>query len=181
VVNLAPSASTSFVLTGSLSAFQAGHGALLNVDTTGATSPVNTPSTPGSGQWTLGNRQTVSYANFAVPVHNVTAQLATSLGSIVFDPVTKHYKQTVTLRNPSSSAVVGPLSLVLDGLTAGVKLINRTGVTVKQGLAGSSYVDVALTNNVLDAGTSVAVVLEFDSPIALISYQVRVLAGTGPR
>jgi hypothetical protein len=180
-VNLAPAASTSFALTGSPSAFRAGHGAVLNVDTTGATGPVNTPSTPGAGQWTFGNRQAVTYANFAESVHNVTAQLSISRGSIVVDPVTRHYKQTVTLRNTGGSAMVGPLSLVLDGLTAGVRLVNRTGVTARQGLAGSSYVDVALTNNVLNVGTGVSVVLEFDGPSVLISYQARVLAGTGAR
>jgi hypothetical protein len=181
IVKLAPAANTAFVVTGSPSAFQAGHGALLNVDTTGTTGTVNTPSTAGSGQWTFGNRQAVSYANFAVPVHNVTAQLAVSLGSIVFDPVTRNYRQTVTLRNTGGSAMAGPLSLVLDGLTAGVRLVNRTGVTSRQGLAGSSYVDVALTNNLLNVGMSVTVVLEFDSSSVLISYQARVLAGTGAR
>jgi hypothetical protein len=181
VVSLAPAGSTAFTLTGSRSAFQAGHGAALNVDLTGVTNPVNTPSMPGSGRWTFGNRQAVGYANFAAPVRDVTAQLAISPGNVVFDPATKHYRQTVKLRNSGAGALVGPLSLALDRLAAGVKLVNRTGVTVKQGAPGSPYVDVALTNNVLDAGLSVSVVLEFDSPTAVIQYQARALAGTGPR
>jgi hypothetical protein len=181
VVNLTPAAGTAFTLTGNPSAFQAGHGASLNLNLTGVTSPVNVPSTPGAGRWTFGNRQAVSYAGFAVPVHDVTAQLAISMGSIVLDPATRHYKQTVTLRNTSTSAIVGPLSLALDGLTPGVRLVNRTGVTLRQGTAGSSYVDVALTNNVLGVGTSVSVTLMFDSPSAVVSYHARALAGTGPR
>jgi hypothetical protein len=67
VVDLTPAVSTAFTLTGNQSAFQAGHGAILNLDLTGTTGPVNVASAPGSGRWTFGNRQAVSYANFAAP------------------------------------------------------------------------------------------------------------------
>jgi hypothetical protein len=117
----------------------------------------------------------------AAPLTDVTAQLAISLGSLTLDPTTKHYKQTVTLKNTSGKAIVGPLSLVLDNLSANVKLVNKTGVTVQRAPAGSPYVDVSLFNNVLTANQSVTVVLEFDSPTAAISYKARVLSGTGPR
>src|SRR5262249_41169928 len=61
VALLTPSATTPFTVNGSLTAFQAGHGALLNLNLAGVTSPVNTRTTPGSGKWTFGNRQAVTY------------------------------------------------------------------------------------------------------------------------
>jgi hypothetical protein len=66
-------------------------------------------------------------------------------------------------------------------LSASVKLVNKTGTTMKQGPVGNAYLDVALTGNVLDVGQSVTVVLEFDSPSSAIAYRARVLAGSGPR
>jgi hypothetical protein len=173
VINLTPSASTAFTVNGNRTQFQAGHGALLNLNLNG----VNTPGKPGDGQWTFGNRQAVTYTALGVPVSNVTSQLAFSYGSFVYDPATKHYKQTVTLTNTSGKPIIGPLSLVLDGLSAGVQLVNASGKTA----AGSPYVDVALAGNVLDAGQSVTVVLEFASPSAAINYSARALAGSGPR
>jgi hypothetical protein len=117
----------------------------------------------------------------ATALTDVTAQLAISLGSLTLNPTTKHYVQTVTLKNTSASPITGPLSLALDNLSSNVKLVNQTGVTTKQGPVGSPYLDVALTGNVLAAGQSVTVVLEFDSPTAAITYKARVLAGTGQR
>jgi hypothetical protein len=117
----------------------------------------------------------------ALPPTDLTAWLAISLGSLTFDPTTKHYEQTVTLKNTSASPIVGPLSLVLDNLSSKAKLVNQKGVTTKQGPAGSPYLDVDLFSNVLDAGQSVTAVLEFDSLTAAITYKARVLAGTGQR
>jgi VCBS repeat-containing protein len=117
----------------------------------------------------------------ALPLTDVTAQLAISLGGLTFDPTTKHDEQTVTLKNTSASPIVGPLALVLDNLSSNAKLVNQTGITTKRGPAGSPYLDVALVSNVLDAGQSVTVVLEFDSPTAALTYKARVLAGTGQR
>lgn len=181
VVILTPSADTAFTVNGSLAAFQAGHGAFLNLDLTGVTNPVNNPSAPGAGQWTFGNRQAVTFTNIASPIQDVTAQLSLTFGSFVLDPVTNHFKQAVTLFNTSSQPTVGPVSLVLDGLTAGVKLVNATGTTLQQTPAGSPFVDVALGDNVLGAGEAFVVVLEFDSPTAAIAYTARVLAGSGSR
>jgi hypothetical protein len=117
----------------------------------------------------------------ALPPADVTARLAISLGGLTLDPTTKHYEQTVTLKNTSASPITGTLSLVLDNLSSNAKLVNQTGVTTKQGPAGSPYLDVALVGDVLAVGQSVTVVLEFDSPTAGITYKARVLAGTGQR
>jgi hypothetical protein len=181
VVNLAPSASTAFLINGNRTQFQAGHGALLNLDLTGVTNPLNKPGAPGDGQWTFGNRQPVTYTAVAATHSKAGSTLAPSDGSFAYDAATKHYKQTVTLKNTSGTAVIGPLSLVLDGLSAGVKLVNQTGSTSKTSPAGSPYVNVALAGNELDVGQSVTVVLEFASPSSAITYTARVLAGSGPR
>jgi hypothetical protein len=120
-------------------------------------------------------------AAVAAALTDVTAQLAISLDGLTFDPTSKHYEQAVTLKNASASPIVGPLSLVLDNLSSNAKLVNQTGVTTKRGAVGSPYLDVALVSNVLDAGQSVTVVLEFDSPTTALTYKARVLAGTGQR
>src|SRR5262249_43040809 len=109
-------------------------------------------------------------------------QLAISAGAITYDAVTRHYRQTVTLRNTGASAIVGPLSLVLDNLRSTASLFNKTGTTQRRLPAGSPYIDVALPDDVLGLGQSVTVVLEFVSTNgAAITYNARALAGTGER
>jgi hypothetical protein len=129
-----------------------------------------------------GNMPVVGTPTPAIAAQGLTAsQLALSYGTFVYDVTTKHYKQTVTIKNTSAKPIVGPLSLVLDNLSAGAKLVNQTGVTVKQVPAGSSYVDVALENNVLTANQVLTITLVFDSPTAAIAYNARVLVGSAPR
>jgi hypothetical protein len=182
VVNLAPSAATAFTINGSPTAFQAGSGARLNLNLTGVTSAVNTPGQPGAGQWTFGNCQAATYTALAVPLSNVTSLLALAYGSVGRDAATGYYMQAVTLTNTSGKPLVGPLSLVLDGLSAGVKLVNQAGTTGATSPAGSPYVNVALAGNVLDAGQSVTVTLAFDvALVGGIRYHSRVLAGAGQR
>jgi hypothetical protein len=181
VVNLTPNATTAFMTNGSPTAFQAGHGALLNLNLIAVTNPVNTTGLPGAGQWTFGNRQAVTYTTMAVPLSNVTSQLTISYGSLVYDATTGHYKQVVTIRNTSAKPIVGPLSLVLDGLSAGVKLVNQTGTSTQASPLGSPYVDVALVGDLLAVGQSVSRMLDFASPSSAITYTTRVLAGSGQR
>jgi hypothetical protein len=149
----------------------------------GKTPAIAAPFSAGAAtpQTALPAIQPLSTSAIATALTDVTAQLAISLGSLTLNPTTKHYTQTVTLKNTGPTPITGPLSLVLDNLSSNAKLVNQTGVTTKQGPAGSPYLDVDLAGNVLDAGQSVTVVLEFDSPTAAITYQARVLAGTGQR
>ena len=97
--------------------------------------------------------------------------------------------QSFTLQNASSSAIVGPVSIVLDSLTAGVTLLNAAGVTSCAAPAGSPYVNVDLgSDSVWSPGERVDVVLQFErqstgpgkKPSA-ITYTRRVLAGAGGR
>jgi hypothetical protein len=173
---------TPFTVNGSSAAFRAGHGAVLGMNQAGVTNAVNSATSPGSGRWTFGNAQPVTYANMAVPLADVTAQLAISAGAITYNAATKHYTQTVTLRNIGTSAIAGPLSLVLDNLTGTASLANKTGTTRNRLPSGSPYLDVALPDNVLGVGQSVTAVLDFVSTNgAAITYHARALAGTGDR
>jgi hypothetical protein len=64
-VQLSPSAATAFSINGDPTEFQAGHGAVLNLDLTGVVNALMTPSGPGAGAWTFGNRQAVTFKNLA--------------------------------------------------------------------------------------------------------------------
>jgi hypothetical protein len=136
----------------------------------GAGALLATTTIPGNGSVAI-----------AASLIDVTAQVAISLSSLALDPVTKHYMQTVTLQNTSGRPIVGPLSLVLGNLISKARLVNRTGVIVKQAPVGSPYLDMTPGGNILAPGQSVTLVLEFDSATAAITYQPRVLAGTGQR
>jgi Bacterial Ig domain len=96
--------------------------------------------------------------------------------------------QTLTLRNISSSAIAGPISIALDALTAGVTLLNAAGVTSCAAPAGSPYVNVDVgTDSVWSPEERVEVVLEFARESTgpgkkpAITYTQRVLAGAGGR
>jgi hypothetical protein len=93
--------------------------------------------------------------------------------------VTGRYVQTSTLSNAGTSPVPGPVSLIIDNLTAGVSLFQPTGTATN----GSPYKNASLgADGVLSPGESVTVTLEFVNPLAkTISYKLRVLAGPGPR
>jgi hypothetical protein len=182
LVEVIPSATTAVTVNGNLSAFQAGHPAVLLIDQTGVKKAKNTPGAPGAGTWTFGNRQSVTYANMAVPVADVTAQVAVAFVNIVYNPLGHVYHETVTLTNTGSSHIVGPLSLVLDHLNSKVHLQGKAGFTLMHSPLGSPYVNVVPLDNVLDPGESVTVYLDFAAPnVKSITYQARVLAGTGNR
>jgi len=98
-----------------------------------------------------------------------------ALGGVTLNPITKRYVQTVTLTNNSAATLSGPISLVLNALTAGVTLWNASGTTNLMLPAGSSYINAA-TN--LAPGQSIALQLQFtNSGNVAFSYSPRVLAG----
>lgn len=119
-------------------------------------------------------------ANFAHTVLDVSAQVQVTCGGFRLNRANGRYVQQVTLKNTSRSAITGPVSLVLDSLSANAGLANKSGVTAAIGLVGSPYVDVTPGN--LPAGGSVTFTLEFTNPTnKSITYAKRVLAGPGPR
>lgn len=93
--------------------------------------------------------------------------------------MTRRSVQTVTLKNTSSTTIAGPVSLVLDQLTANVTLYNPSGSTTLILPAGSPYINVDTS---LSPGQSVSVQLQFTNPgNVAVTYQARVLAGPGSR
>lgn len=109
--------------------------------------------------------------------------LKVTLGGFRYDYYTKTFVQSVAVTNTSSAAIEGPLSLVIDGLSAGVDLQNATGLTACNAPTQSAYVNVLLgSGNTLAPGKSAVVPLRFNNPAkAPIFYKTRTLAGAGQR
>jgi hypothetical protein len=63
---------------------------------------------------------------------NLAGQLNIVPGGFRRNPVTGQYIQTVTVTNTSGTAVMGPVSLALNNLSAGVTALNADGLTAWQ-------------------------------------------------
>jgi hypothetical protein len=87
--------------------------------------------------------------------------------------------QLVKVTNVSNCTLPGPISLVLDNLSANATLVSANGTTANAAPLGSPYVTLSTGN--LAAGGSVTVTLTFrNQPLnAAINYKTRVLAGPG--
>jgi hypothetical protein len=108
---------------------------------------------------------------------DVTNSLTVTPGPIVLNPVTKHYAQTVTVKNNSANTLAAPVSLVVQNLTEGVTLINGSGVTTYVTPRLSPFIG---TNVNLAPGQSTSFTLQFEnSTNAAISYTTRVVSGPG--
>lgn len=85
----------------------------------------------------------------------------------------------MTLTNPNATAIKGPVSLVLYGLSTNVSLFNKTSITA----TGSPYINAQLAiDNLLGSGETVTVVLQFVNPTnSGITYRPRVITGSGSR
>jgi endoglucanase len=93
---------------------------------------------------------------------------------------TNRMVQTVTVSNPTGSAVNGPVYLVIDMLSSNTTLANAAGKTSTVVPTGSPYVVASASG--LAAGASVNVALEFTVPAyGTISYTPRTLSnGVAP-
>jgi hypothetical protein len=92
-----------------------------------------------------------------------------------------HYQQTLTLTNSGTTALTSPFSVVVDNLPPTMMLANRNGSTSAVTPAASPYVNVVLSAP-LAPGQSVSTPLEISDPTkAPITYNLRVLAGSGSR
>jgi YVTN family beta-propeller protein len=113
---------------------------------------------------------------------DVTSTISITRAAPRLNRVTGRYVQQVTLQNIGSSDITGPISLVLDTLSSNATLANSTGQT-ECALPAAPYVNVdAGADNLLSAGESVGIVLEFTNPAnQAISYGTRVLAGSEAR
>ena len=140
---------------------------------------VTEPSQPTTTVF-MNASQTVT-ANFAACgcAVDVSGVIGITRSGVTFNPMTRRYVQTVTMRNNSVATITGPISLVLDNLSANATLANVTGDTDLMLPAGSPYRN-ASTN--LAPGQSVAIQLQFTNPgNAAFTYDTRVLAGPGAR
>jgi uncharacterized repeat protein (TIGR02543 family) len=137
-----------------------------------------TDPTSASTTIIINQAQTVT-ANFALCncVINASGYIGVARSGYVYNFGTSRYAQTVTLTNTSSYTIIGPVSLVLDGLSSNATLSDATGVTASQLPAGSPYVTTSIS---LAPGQSVSFALQFSNPTkAEITYTTRVLAGPG--
>jgi hypothetical protein len=105
------------------------------------------------------------------PVGDVTSRLSVTLGQVI-----RHKRQTVTLKNTGSLALVGPFRLVLDNLSPGVKLLKPGGRKHKLAPVRSPFMPI--NTLVLDPGQSVSLTLQFANPRKRgIHYTPRVVSG----
>lgn len=111
---------------------------------------------------------------------DVSGIITVTRGGFVLNPGTGRFVQTDTLTNNSANAITGPISLVLDSLSADATLFNATGTTDTLELpAGSPYLNAVVT---LAPGQSVGIQMQFTDPTrGAITYNTRVLAGPGLR
>jgi phosphatidylinositol-3-phosphatase len=103
--------------------------------------------------------------------------LSVARSGFIRDRRTGHYVQQVTVTNTGTTALTGPVFVILDSLSAGATLVNATGVT-NNPPAGSVYVSVPGIGGALAPGASAAVILDFTDPTNQgIAYTPRVLHG----
>jgi hypothetical protein len=109
---------------------------------------------------------------------DISSSVSVTRSGDVYNFGTQRFYQTVTLTNNSVSAISGPVSLVLEGLSSNASLFNATGNTTCAAPLGSPYINV--TTGSVAPGASVSVVLQFKDPTkATITYSTGVLAGSG--
>ncbi len=111
---------------------------------------------------------------------DVSGSISVVRGPYVFNLGTQRFVQSVTLTNISANTLTGPISLVLDSLSADAALFNLTGMTDSIfPPIGSPYANANVT---LAPGQNAAITLQFTDPTkGGITYNTRVLAGQGSR
>ena len=113
----------------------------------------------------------------ATTFFNAFTTLDLARAAFVVNRRTNQITQVVTITNRGSSAITGPIHLVLDSLSGNTSLANKTGVTSANAPAGSPYVTV--TTSGLAAGASKTVTLQFTLPSSGgVTYSARTVTGT---
>jgi PKD repeat protein len=114
---------------------------------------------------------------------DVTAQLQINRGGFRLVRGTQRYAQTITFTNTGGQAIAGPVSFVLDQLSANATVQAPSGTTSAVAPAGSPFINVNVGGDgILTAGETVSFTLEFSNPSnQAIAYVSRVLAGPGAR
>jgi subtilisin-like proprotein convertase family protein len=88
------------------------------------------------------------------------------------------FARNVSIFNVSNTLIQGPFALALDGLTRGVKLVNRTGFTMTQPPLGSPYQQLNFSANQLASLQGGTFSLVFKIPAKRkLRFSARLLAG----
>jgi hypothetical protein len=121
--------------------------------------------------------------NNVTPAGDVTTQVTVKRGGFRYDYTSKSFIQTVQVKNAGSVPITGPLSLVLDNLSAGAKLTSGGGVTTSYAApTGSFYQSITPPGGAIAPGGTLVFDLAFTNPSnQAISYATRVLAEGGAR
>jgi hypothetical protein len=102
---------------------------------------------------------------------NVTQDVSFSRTGMHYNSALRVFEQTVFITNTSTSALSGPLALVLTNLSNNATLANANGSTG----SGNPYINVLKQGSTLPPGKTISIVLEFkDSTFALITYGTQV-------
>jgi YVTN family beta-propeller protein len=140
-------------------------------------------SVSGSCMDVAGNVASATVQNISIDTScatDVSSSVSVTRSGYTYNFATQRFFQTVKLTNSSTSTISGPVSLVLDGLSANASLFNSSGATTCAALPGRPFVTTTAPS--LAPGASVSVVLQFTNPTkAATTYGARVLAGSGIR
>jgi hypothetical protein len=140
--------------------------------------------TPSSGPY-LGAASGVlaQVVNASSCAANVTAQVTVSPSGMRYDRVSGQFVQSVTLTNTSASPVTGPVSLVLNNLSANAQLASPSGFTGCGAQTPAPFTDAGIcTGGSMAPGSSVSMLLRFNNPTMQgISYAAGVVGGPLPR
>ena len=83
----------------------------------------------------------------------------TTASGLAYSRVSQTFSGTVIIKNTGSSAINGPLQIVLMSLTPGVTLANATGKFV-----GNPYITAPLSGGSLAPGQAATVSVQFKNP-----------------
>ncbi len=128
------------------------------------------PSDPGSG---TGGITITSINGVHLPTAISTNQVATTASGLSYSRVNQTFNGTLTVKNIGSSAISGPLQIVLFGMTVGVALANATA-----NLSGTPYLTIPAVTN-LAPGQSATVSVQFKNPSnATINFTPAIYSGS---
>jgi hypothetical protein len=132
---------------------------------------VTITDTGNEGNGTNGSRAVLAALTVSTCQAYVTEGLTLSSGPIVYHPDLQLYTQEVDLKNGGATAIAGPLHLILEGLSATVRLVNESRPTACYAPIGSPYLGVLPSGSSLAPDTTAVVHLEFSDPAGTaISY-----------
>ena len=140
--------------------------------------------TPSSGPY-LGATsgvlaQVINASSCAV---NLNAQVSVAQSGMRYDRTSGQFVQSVTLTNTGAAPVAGPLSLVLNNLSANAQLANPAGFTSCGMQTPAPFTDAGIcTGGSMAPGASVTMTLRYNNPsMQAISYSASVVGGPLPR